>query len=223
MELREINGFPNYLFNADTGEIISKLQRKTHLKIRHISGKTTPSVQMVQGGRRRWIFYNRLLYSIHMNISYDDIPEEIFIIKDDNGDLRVIDKHGQPDQANNYLKTARQMNRLERIEEKIRQLEIMRRAYSAGGNHIEAVQYIENRKDMLINHHIKRFSVGKKNAEMHYALALEWMIEKINNPYSQVTELTISMMWLMNKARQKLSKERPLNLLTTSNCKIEPS
>jgi len=54
-ELREIKGFPNYLFNADTGEIISKLRRNTHLKIRHQFQKTTPAVQMIQDGKRRWI------------------------------------------------------------------------------------------------------------------------------------------------------------------------
>ena len=34
MELREIKGFPNYMLNADTGEIISKLTRNTTLKLR---------------------------------------------------------------------------------------------------------------------------------------------------------------------------------------------
>lgn len=212
MELREIKGFPNYLFNAETGDIISKLQRGTHLKLRHQHNKTAPAVQMVQGERRRWIFYNRLMYAMQHGIGYDDIPDGLFITKDEQGEFKVIDKRGQIEMANNYVRAARKRERIKRIDEKIHELEIMRRAYSPGGDHIEAVQYIESRKDLFVNHHAKRYGTSRKNAEIRYNLALEWMIDKINDPCSQVTELTISMMGLMNKVRARLAKEQPLGL-----------
>ena len=211
MKLQEIKGFPNYMFNADTGEIISKLQRNTHLKIRHRFQRTTPAVQMVQDGKRRWIFYNRLMYCIQNDICYDDIPEGLFITKDDNGEFKVIDKQGQMDICNNRVKVARKRERIKRIDEKIHELEIMRRYYT-DGSHIEAVQYIESRKNMLILHHIKKFGVKRTTAETWYNLALEWMIDRIKSDTSQVTELTISMMGLMNKVRAKLQAERPLKL-----------
>jgi hypothetical protein len=211
MELREINGFPNYLFNADTGEIISKLRRNTHLKIRHQFQKTTPFVQMVHDGKRRWISYNRLMYCIQNDICYEDIPEGLFITKDENGEFKVIDKQGQMDICNNRVKAARKRERIKRIDEKIHELEIMRRAYMEG-SHIEAVQYIESRKELLICHHTKKYGSSRKNVEIWYNIALEWMIDKINSDTSQVTELTISMMGLMNKVRAKLQSERPLGL-----------
>lgn len=211
MELREIKGFPNYLFNAENGEIISKLQRNTHLKIRHQFLRTAPAVQMVQDGKRRWIFYNRLVYCIQNDICYDDIPEGLFITKDDNGEFKVIDKQGQMDICNNRMKAARKRERINRIDEKIHELEIMRRAYT-DGSHIEAAQYIESRKNMLILHHIKKFGVKRSTAEIWYNLALEWMIDRINSDTSQVTELTVSMMGLMNKVRLKLQAECPLGL-----------
>lgn len=211
MELKEIKGFPNYLFNADTGEIISKLRRNTHLKIRHQFLRTAPAIQMVQDGKRRWIFYNRLMYCIQNDICYDDMPEGIFITKDDNGEFKVIDKQGQMDICNNRVKAARKRERIKRIDEKIHELEIMRRAYS-GGSHIEAAQYIESRKNMLILHHIKKFGVKRTTAEIWYNLALEWMIDRINSDTSQVTELTVTMMGLMNKVRLKLQAECPLGL-----------
>jgi hypothetical protein len=211
MELREIKGFPNYLFNAENGEIISKLQRNTHLKIRHQFQKTAPAVQMVQDGKRRWIFYNRLMYCIQNDICYDDIPEGLFITKDENGEFKVIDKQGQMDICKNRVKAARKRERIKRIDEKIHELEIMRRAYMEG-SHIEAVQYIESRKELLICHHAKKYGSSRKNVEIWYNIALEWMIDKINSDTSQVTELTVSMMGLMNKARAKLQSERPLGL-----------
>ena len=211
MELKEIKGFPNYLFNADTGEIISKLRRKTKLKIRHQFQKTTPAVQMVQDGKRRWIFYNRLMYCIQNGIGYDDIPEGLFITKDESGEYRVIDKRGQMDICNNRVKAARKRERINRIDEKIHELEIMRRAY-VEGSHIEAVQYIESRKELLIGHCIKKYGSCRKNVEIWYNLALEWMIDRINSDTSQITELTVSMMGLMNKVRLKLQAECPLGL-----------
>lgn len=211
MKLQEIKDFPNYMFNADTGEIISKLRRKTKLKIRHQFQKTTPAVQMVQDGKRRWIFYNRLMYCIQNGIGYDDIPEGLFITKDESGEYRVIDKRGQMDICNNRVKAARKRERINRIDEKIHELEIMRRAY-VEGSHIEAVQYIESRKELLICHCIKKYGSCRKNVEIWYNLALEWMIDRINSDTSQITELTVSMMGLMNKVRLKLQSERPLGL-----------
>lgn len=212
MELREIKGFPNYMLNADTGEIISKLTRNTTLKVRQIHNRPSMGVQMIQDGKRRWIYYNRLMYAIRHGIGYDDIPEGMFIVKDDEGELKVITKSQQVEFANNYVKAARRRERLKRIDDRIHELEIMRRAYSKGGNHIEAAQYIESRKTLLICHHQKRYHVSRQHAEDIYALALERMIDRINDPDSQVLELTISMMGLMNKVRQRLSKERPLGL-----------
>jgi len=84
----------------------------------------------------------------------------------------------------------------------------MRRAYT-DGSHIEAVRYIEGRKSLLINQHIKRYGTSLSNAEKTYALALERMIERIDATTSQVTELTGSMMWLMRKVRTRLLTEVP--------------
>ena len=211
MNLQEIKGFPNYLFNTENGEIISKLRRNTHLKIRHQFQKTAPAVQMIQGDKRRWIFLNRLMYCIQQGIGYDDIPEGLFITKNEKGELQVIDKRGQIEIANNKVKAARKRERIKRIDEKIHELEIMRRAYTEG-SHIEAVEYIESRKYLLINHHAKKYGVKNSTAELCYNLALEWMIGKIHSDTSQVTELTVSMMGLMNKVRAKLQAEIPLKL-----------
>ena len=222
MNLQEIKGFPNYLFNADTGDIISKLQRKTKLKIRHQFQKTAPAVQMVQDGKRRWVFYYRLLFCIQNGIGYDDIPEGLFVTKDDNGVLKVIDRRGQMEIAHNRSRSARKRERIKRIDQKIHELEIMRRAYTEG-SHIEAVQYIESRKDLLICHHAKKYGASPKNVEVWYNLALERMIERIDDESSQVTELTVSMMGLMNRVRAKLQAERPLKLKseTSSNSLIK--
>jgi hypothetical protein len=151
------------------------------------------------------------MYAMQHGIEYDDIPKNLFILKDESGEFKVIDKQGQIDICNNRVKAARKRDRIKRIDEKIHELEIMRRAYTEC-SHIEAVQYIESRKYLLINHHAKKYGVKRSTAEIWYNLALEWMIDKIHSDTSQVTELTVSMMGLMNKVRAKLQAERSLLL-----------
>ena len=89
------------------------------------------------------------------------------------------------------------------INTKIHELEIMRRFYTNGGDHREAVQYIEQKKDMLCRHCVKKYCMSYHRAEEIYALALERMIGRINALDGQVTELTVSMMGLMNKVRKQ--------------------
>lgn len=223
MNLQEIKGFPNYMFNAGTGEIVSKLRGNKHLKIRHQFQKTAPAVQMIQGDKRRWIFLNRLMYCIQQGIGYDDIPEGLFITKNEKGELQVIDKRGQIEIANNKVKAARKRERIKRIDEKIHELEIMRRAYTEG-SHTEAVQYIESRKELLICHHAKKYGTSLSKAELIYNIALDRIIDRIDSPTSQITELTVSMMGLMNKIWTKLRAESPLGLRdeTPSNSIIKP-
>lgn len=209
MNLQEIKGFPNYLYNSDNGEIISKLQRKTHLKIRHQYHRTAPAIQMVQDGKRRWIFYNRLMFAIQNGIAYDDIPSDLFITKDESGEFRVIDKRGQADMAHQAFG---KRDRIKYIDQKMHELEIIRRAY-VEGSHIEAAQYIESRKNFLIYHHVKKYGTKRKTVEIWYSIALEKLIERIDSETSQITELTGTMLGLVSRAREKMKAELPLRLM----------
>ena len=213
MQMQEIKGFPDYMFNADTGEIVSKLQRHTVLKVRNPHNRKSKMVQMLQNGKRRMVYLNRLQYAMRNGIGYDDIPDGFYVIGDNAGGFRVIDRHAMIDFPNSHVRASRKNNRLERVKEKMRELEIMRTIYSGEGDNTLAVNYIESRKSLFINHHKKRYGVKQSTAELCYALALERIIERIDNPCSQVLELTVSMMGLMNKEYTKMRKECPLYTL----------
>lgn len=174
-------------------------------KVRKQKNRTDHSlvVNLQQDGKWRVLSYYRLRYAVEHGICYDDIPQDLNIMPDDDGTYRVATKQEHMKACNNKVKDVRRHERLKRIDEKIHELEIMRRAYSKGGDYVEAVQYIESRKSLFINHHMKRYNTTREKAEDCYALAVEHMIDRINSPVSQVTELTVSMMGLMNKIRQK--------------------
>lgn len=208
MDLREIKGFPDYVYDAETRNIVN-VRKWQPLKIR-CQYPSLLTVQMTQDGKRRTLTFNRLLYAIENGISYDDIPKDLYIQRDSRGKFKVLDKQGMIEIANSSVRKERRRNRIKRIDEKIHELEIMRRAYTEG-SHIEAVRYIESRKSLLVNHHIKKYRTSYSNAEKTYALALERMIERIDCDTSQVTELTVSMMGLMRKVRTRLLTEVPYN------------
>lgn len=206
MDLREIKGFPDYVYDAETRNIVN-VRRWQPLKIR-CQQSSLLTVEMTQDGKRRKLTFNRLLYAIEKGIGYDDIPKDLYIQRDRCGKFKVLDKQGMIEIANSSVRKERRRNRIKRIDEKIHELEIMRRAYT-DGSHIEAVRYIESRKSLLVNRHIKRYGTSYSNAEKIYALALERMIERIDCDTSQVTELTASMMGLMRKVRTRLLAEVP--------------
>ena len=178
-------------------------------KVRKQRYKTDHSlvINLRQDGKTRVLSYYRLRYAVDHGICYDDIPQDFHIMPNDDGTYRVAKKQEHMEVCHKYVEAARRRERLKRIDEKIHELEIMRRAYSKGGNHIEAAQYIESSKSLFINHHIKRYNTSKENAEDCYAMALELMIDKINSPVSQVTDLTVGMMGLMNNVRRHFAKE----------------
>jgi hypothetical protein len=212
MRMQEIKGFPDYMFNVDTGAIVSKLKRHTELKLRTQNGRNAPFVQMVQeDGKRRSVFYWRLMYAMQNGVGYDKIPDGYFIMRNDDGTFTVSDGREHIDIANNYVKAARKRERIKNIDQRIREMSILRRAY-VEGSHIEAVQYIESRKSIYIGWYRKKYGANEKNAEIVYAQALEWMIRRIDSPDSQVLELSVNMMGLMRKTREKMRKERPLYL-----------
>lgn len=211
MKLKKIKGFPDYLFDAETGDIISQKQRNTRLKIRHGTNRKAPAVQMIQGDRRRWIYYNRLLYAMQHGIGYDDIPKNFFIISDMNGGLRVITKSQQSEKAIKFWKDYRSKKRTQYLDRKMKEMEIIRRCYTSG-THAEALDYIEQKKKYLVRSFAKKHGRSLSSSELLYNLALEKMLQRIDSPVNLVTELTTSMLYHMNKERKRLAIERPLFL-----------
>ena len=74
------------MLNADTGEIRQQAGAKHDAEGAAVPNRRlSMGVQMIQEGKRRWIYYNRLMYAIQHGIGYDDIPEGMFVVKDDEG------------------------------------------------------------------------------------------------------------------------------------------
>ena len=199
-----IRDFPQYMMNMETGEIIGKRYGKVLQPIIR-QGVRTSMVQMRHNGRRIIVSKNKLMYAMKQGVSYFDIPQDFFIVKNGDG-LRVMEKSELVEFANSAVRKMHQRDRLKRIDEKIQELEIMKRAYMEH-SHVEAVQYIESRKEILINRYIKKYAVSYRNAEYIYCLALEKMVSRIDSPTSMVTELTLSMMYYMRKIKIQLNSE----------------
>lgn len=213
MTLREIKGFPMYKMDIETGEvhgpgrhgrgIIKKTRRQT------MKGERSLFINLCRDGKVHVLTWYRLRYAVEHGICYEDIPKDLHVLSREDGSFYLATKQEHMELTRQYMREKRQRERLQRIDEKMRELEIMRRAYTEG-SHIEAVQYIETRKPLLVAQCRKRHGIKPENAELVYSLALEKMIDAIDSPCSQVKELTVSMMGLMSKAWTKLQRERLL-------------
>ena len=214
-----------YRMDLETGFIHSPGRHGKPLikKVRMQALRTGPSlvVNLIQDGKWRVVSYYRLRYAVEHDICYDDMPQDFKVVMRE-GALSVVDNRMLMEQCKSYMASTRRRERLKRIDGKIHELEIMRRAYTEG-SHKEAAAYIESRKQLLVCQFQKRFRVRKQTAEDVYALAFEKIIERIDSEDSLVTELTVSMMGYMNKVYRKLHKESPLYLKSENASNSHPN
>lgn len=193
----EIKGFPMYEFDLTTGDVISKGQRKVVLKLQRQPYRNAYYVEMTQDGTRRKVSYERLAYAVRRSIAYDDLPHDIIFMDKD-----IINRSDIVSRANEKVWRQRQETRIRHIEDDINELQIMRRVYMSG-NHDEAVRYIEDRKEMFVNRHIRKYNTSRRTAELIYCQALEMLIKHIDSPTSQVTKITSNMIGYMRQVKQR--------------------
>ena len=204
-----------YKMDIETGNVHSKGRygRDIIKSIQTRVNRTERSfvVSLRQDGKTRIVSWYRLRFAVEHDIFYDDIPQDIKVMSNEDGSFYLATKREHMAMCKAFMDKKKRAERLQRIDEKIRELEIMKRAYLVG-SHTEVFEYIETRKDLLVRQFIKRFSVKKETAEDCYAQAVEWMIDKIHSDITCVTELTVSMMGLMNKVYKKRYMETGLYL-----------
>lgn len=217
--LAEIKDLPNYRYDTETGAIVSQLRRKTRMKVSRQQGRNQLGMLMVKDGKKIFISYNRLMYAIEHGISYFDIPQE-FCILDEDGGLKVVDKQQMMERTRN-AQQRQGVKVLGLIDHKIRELQIIRNAMVTG-EHEEVLQYIEDMRGTLIRSHAKKYKCSRKTAEMEYCMAVERIIERLDNK-TTLTDLTVNMIGTMHKIRNRAKRERPMLLKceTASNCIIK--
>lgn len=211
---QEIKGFPDYYYDTDTGNVVSRLRRHTVLKWGVKYMQDTPMVQVQnQDGKRRTLNRYRLLYCLEHGIGYYDIPDGIRITR--NG---VTDNRGLMEQAKSVQRERFKDGRIERIDMKMHELEIIRRAYVEGSTR-EVVEHIEGKRFLLIDRYRKKYRTSWQKSELVFNMALQRIVDRMECSTSCVTELTCSMMNYMTRVGNELKKESPLFLPseTTSN------
>ena len=190
-------------------------QFKKRFNMINITTRDRHSSSAVVGLRRNnkpyHLSYPRLRLAVEKNISYFIIPKDIIVLDDGSGKLILTTYKEQGKIAYENMKKKRHETRMERLEQAAHEIEIIRRAYSEG-SHVEVAQYIESRKGLFIGTMIKRIHCSEQTADICYALALEYMITRIDDPSSLVTKITTGMMSYMRSTYYKLMKEGALHL-----------
>lgn len=199
------------MFNRETGDVVSKFTGKA-IAVMVKSGHRAPFVVMSQNGRRRYVYYHRLMYALKHGIAYDDMPSWCYVMENEIGDYVIADASMCSQIMRKRQSDKKKAERFKRIDEKMAELAMIRRAY-VDGSHKEIMAYIENRKDMFVRHFMTKHCTGERYAEYCYAMAFERMIWHINDESSIMTTITTYMMREMDKARLKMKAECKLNSL----------
>ena len=151
----------------------------------------------------------KLVYASKMQIDYYSIPENFFIeLKD--GKTTVFEKADQF----KYIKNARirkaETNRIAEIDERIRELEILRNCYTTG-DITEALKYIEEKSPVILERFHKLLQISKVRCYDYYADAFNIMSAKLRDPESALTNLTSNTYRIMIKQYRKHKRLQEFN------------
>lgn len=199
---KEIKGFPGYLMNPKTEEVISMRQGIRILQVTVRSN--VPMVTLYRDNRQRAVSLNRLVYAVQNNIDYDIIPQDVFVIRKEDGSFSLSNASDMVRFPQVSSRKDRSENRLQYIDRKIERLQIMRRLYESG-DYKEAVSYIERYRKYLIDIFIRRHNCKYERAELVYSEAVEAFVRNVQMKSSQVTDMVEYVRGLMSKVKKRHS------------------
>lgn len=202
--LREIEGFPGYLYNSKTSEVISMRQKRGGLILKVTKRAGVPMITMFRDGIPRGISMNRLKYAIEHEIDYDRLPKSVYVVTDEKGGLSLMNDVDMVTYARKSLdKKAKQ--RVDFINEKIKRLEMIRKVYISGDISI-VLGYIEKWKSYFIGKLMHSNNCKAETAELIYAETFELFAEKLRNEKSLITDFVVYYFGLMKKTSRKRHK-----------------
>lgn len=201
----EIINFPDYYMDRSNGRVYHRyggmLRRlRTYGKPHH---PDYLYVNLRAGGKSYSLGYNRLRLAVDLNISYFRIPEDV-IVKE-GGQLSDYSEHMRRNME--CFREKRACTRMQSIDTAMRELRIIKRAYN-NQSHVEVVKYIEAHRTSIIRGYVRAYHISTVKAELCYNLAMESMVDIIDNPRSCITRIMSNMKSQMRSAHIRLNKEQ---------------
>lgn len=193
----EIKGFPGYLYDKERAEFVSKRQKSGGLVLKVTERNHVPMVTMFQDGRQRGISVNRMIFAIQNGIGYDDIPNDVFIKKDENDGFVLYNSTEMADFARKAVERSKN-DRLAYIREKIKRLRIMESVYETGKIN-DAVMYVEKWKEWLIAQTMRQNNCKRERAELLYSWAFDELCYRLKGKKYQITDVVLYCQGLMRK------------------------
>ena len=193
-EWQSIIGFPPYEVNLETGCIRNngKMERKV---------SNRKSFTMKRDGMHVRVTWNRLRYAVEHHVDYVSIPPRFHIQIDEKGAMRVI----EADDWIQWPLEARRRDaaqRLEYIERKLKEAQMMKRYYETGEIR-EVLLYLEEQRQGLVKRSCKALCCSQVNADLLFDEAVLCMTQRITSTRNTVADLTRSTYGLMMKMWRK--------------------
>lgn len=209
-KIREICGFPNYKFDLENDVVYRQMKdgmlREVKKRMQPYRSEKSFIIGLRKGGKSCTLSFYRLKYAVEHGISYYSMPRDVKVFVDTDGRYKLLTASEHIDVRNEKVRQENEAMRLQRIDERIKELEMLRRYY-VGGDMSEMALYIEGRKDLLVGTFMKRYGRSLSFSVYVYSLAFEKFFEMIEKRGSLTTNITVGMMGYMNKVRMKMASE----------------
>jgi len=209
--LKKIKGFPLYVADDETLDVWSYVSgRKRELVWYRKNRNSGSSIAMKdESGNYKSVSRNRLEYALRHDCSPDDIPHDLYIVREETGNLVLYTRTDNALRATRKNSERKATNRILILEEASKEIEILRRFYTSG-DITEILTYIETIRDRIIQKFMHRYVLNWETAAMRVDYGVEHFIEQVNKPCSLFTCIGKNLYWYtitLYNADKKLSIE----------------
>lgn len=204
--LKQIIGFPNYAFDVECGEVYTL----AHGRVQKIRIRTNPHsghkiVQLINGKKKATMQLNRLWYAVLNGLEYKSIPRTFLISMGEDNHLVVETRADVTRKAVGTRRRNARLTRLEHLDRKMAELEIMKRFYTSFDS-TEVMQYIESMHENFVKWIKKQYVLSDEFAQDLWDESFLEMEKRIKEPESVICDITLTLKWVIKQVKASISE-----------------
>jgi uncharacterized protein Yka (UPF0111/DUF47 family) len=205
-KLKPIIGYPNYAMDVEKGVVYSfargRLQR---IKVRTNAHSNHEILYLSNGEKKITAQLNRLWYAVMNGLDYESLPRSFCICRE--GDKLVVETRQEVTRKGVATRRRKdKLTRLEHLDRKMRELEIMKRYYTSF-DPTECMQYVETMHENFVKWIKWHYSVSQDFADDIWSESFLEMERRIKEPESRICDITLALKGVIKQVKKSI-KER---------------
>lgn len=202
---KPIIGFEGYTMDVDTGRVFSYRGTSKREMMGFTTKRGRKMLHFMMNSKRITLGWNRLWYCVLHDIPPRKMPRDLMVTMLD-GKPRLIDATERAKIASSSKLTAMQRYRIQFMNRKIKELEMMKDYYMTG-NFTPIRLYAENLRNNMVVWFCRHYGMHERRSEEVFELAYTQLEERINHPGSSVCDILLMLKHLMINTHRNLARE----------------